>query len=136
MASPKQNKLTEAAKLLRKLKSSKELLESKLKEVNEQIKQVAEVDLPRLMEDADIENFKVDKVGTVFLQNKLYASVLADDRPKLYDWLQKEGHGDLIKPWVFPQTLTAFAKEQLGEGNPLPDFLKATFIPTASIRKA
>lgn len=130
------NKLTEYAKSLRKLKTQKDKLEDQLKAVNEQIKTIAEVDLPKAMEDADIESFKVEKVGTVFLQNKLYTSVLADDREKLYEWLKKEGHGDLIKPWVFPQTLTAFAKEQLVEGNPLPDFLKATFIPTASIRKA
>lgn len=131
-----QPKLTELAKGLRKLKTEKDKLEDKLKAVNEQIKTIAETELPKAMEDADIESYKVDKVGTVFLQNKLYTSVLADDRPKLYAWLEKEGHGDIIKPWVFPQTLTAFAKEQLTDGNPLPDFLKATFIPTASIRKA
>lgn len=130
------NKLTEYAKNLRNLKTRKDKLEDELKAVNEQIKMVAEIDLPKAMEDADIESFKVENIGTVYLQNKLYVSVLADDREKLYGWLRDHGHGDLIKDWVFPQTLTAFAKEQMNENNPLPDFVKATFIPTAALRKA
>jgi len=130
------NKLTEFARSLSDLKARKNELEDSLKDVNEQIKTIAENELPRAMEDADIESFRVDGVGTVFLQNKIYVSVLADDREKLYDWLRENGHDDIVKDWVFPQTLTAFAKEQMTEGNPLPDFLKATFIPTAALRKA
>jgi hypothetical protein len=106
-----------------------------LKAVNKSIVQVEQVELPKLMEDLDEEKFSVPGIGTVYLQTKLYVNVLKDDREKLQEWCHENGHEALIVPTIHPATLQAFAKEQLEAGKPLPDYVKATFIPTAVIRR-
>jgi hypothetical protein len=118
------------------LKNKKDELEASLKDVNGVIRTLSEETLPRLMEDLEQDSFRVPNVGTVFLQQKVYANVKADDREKFHAWLRENGHGDIIKETVHPQTLTAFAKEQLGEGKPLPDTVSARFVPTAVIRRS
>lgn len=127
--------LADKARRLRALKDEKEALEAQVKEVNKQIVQLEQHDLPSQMEDLDEEKFSVPDIGTVYLQNKLYVNVLKDDREKLHDWCIENGHEALIVPHIHPATLQAFAKEQLEAGKPLPDFVKATFIPTAVIRR-
>jgi hypothetical protein len=127
--------LSDLARSLRGFKDKKEALETELKEINKAIVALEQGELPKLMEDLDEEKFSVPEIGTVFLQNKLYVSVLKDDRDKLHDWCQENGHEALIVPHIHPATLQAFAKEQLEAGKALPDFVKATFIPTAVIRR-
>ena len=127
-------KLSELAEQLVKLKDKKDAAEEELKKINEQITTLTTIEIPKLMEDMGEEGFKCS-AGTVFLQNKLYTSVLAENREALYAWMKKNKLKSLIKEHVFPQTLTAFAKERLEKGLPLPEQIKATFIPTASIRR-
>lgn len=129
------SKLTDLAKELAGLKERKADLEAQLKEVNKQIAVVSIKRLPEAMEDAEQEKFVVDAVGTIYIQDRLEVSVKADDRPRFYEWLRQNGHQDLVVDYVWPRTLSAWAKEQLNEGAPLPDFLKATFIPTAMLRR-
>jgi hypothetical protein len=127
-------KLSELADQLVRLKDRKDSIEEELKKVNAAITTLATIEIPKLMEDMGEEGFKCS-AGTVFLQNKLYTSVLAEQRDALYKWLKKNKLKALIKEHVFPQTLTAFAKERLEKGLALPEQIKATFIPTASIRR-
>ena len=127
--------LADKARRLRALKDEKEVLEAKVKDLNKQIVQLEQHDLPAQMEDLDEEKFSVPDIGTVYLQSKLYVNVLKDDRDKLHDWCHANGHEALIQPHIHPATLQAFCKEQLEAGKALPDFVKATFIPTAVIRR-
>ena len=127
-------KLSDLAARLVDLKDQKDALELHLKEINEAIRKVATIDMPALMDEMGEEGFKC-AAGTVYLQNKLYVSVNEDGREALYQALRDGGNGDLIREHVFPQTLTAYAKEQLEKGRPLPGMIKATFIPTASVRR-
>jgi hypothetical protein len=132
--------MTEKAKEFRALKDKKEKLEADLKGVNKQIVQVETIDLPKLMEDNDIEKFSIEGVGTVYVETETYVNVLKDDRDALYSWLREQGHGTLVKDWVFPQTLAAFVKEQKNlaveeGGHELPEFVKVTEVPTARIRR-
>lgn len=127
--------MQELGKKLFFLKGKKDKLEDDLKKVNADITELATVQLAKVMEDGEIEKFTVKGRGTVYLKPELYVNVLADDRTKLYAWLRANGHKDLVKDWVAPQTLKAFCNEQIEEGKPLPDVVKATFIPTAKTRK-
>lgn len=136
--------LAEAAKKLRKLKDDKKKTEDRLTAINKQIVELEQITMPKLMEDNEIDTFKVSGVGTIYLSTEVYASVLKDDRPKLYEWLRENGHGGMITDWVFPNTFTAFVKSQLVDqaengvtkGNSLPDFVKATKVPTANLRRS
>jgi hypothetical protein len=127
--------LAELARELREWKNTKESLEAQVKEANENIRRLEAVELPKLMEDLDEDKFSVPGIGIVYLQQKLYVNVLKDDREKLHDWCHENGHEALIVPHIHPATLQAFAKEQLEAGKALPDVVKATFIPTAVIRR-
>lgn len=130
------DKIVEEGKKLAKLRGQKEKLEAQLKVVQEQITNLQVAVIPQLMEDAEVDKITLKGIGTMFVQQKMYVGLLSDDRPTAYKWLRENGHGELIKDWVFPQTLTAFAKEQIEGGKPLPDFFKATFQPTATIRRS
>ena len=136
--------LAEAGAKLRNLKDRKAIAEEALTQINKEIVEMETVTLPKLMDDNDIPSFKIKGVGTIFLSTEVYASVLKEDRPKLYDWLREHGHGAMVTDWVFPISLTAFVKKQLddqldnglNDGNVLPDFVKATKIPTANLRRS
>ena|ERR1017187_2449269 len=130
------DKIVELGRKLFALKDSKAELETELSEINDQIKTLATVDLAKLMEDAGVEKTTLAGLGTVYLSNDFFASVNKDDRPALYEWMEANGHGDIIQPYVFPQTLTAFAKELTAKNLPLPECMKCVFIPTAKTRKS
>ncbi len=117
-------------------KDNKAKLEAELTLVNDQIKELATVELAKLMEDAGVEKTTLAGLGTIYLSQDFFASVNKDDRPALYEWMRANGHGDIITDWVFPQTLTAFCKEMVGKNLPLPECVKAVFIPTAKTRKS
>jgi hypothetical protein len=143
-SSPAPKPLTLAAKALRKLKDEKKKTEERLTTINKRIVEVETIELPKLMEDNEIDKFNVAGVGTIFLSTEVYASVLKEDRPKLYQWARDKGHGGMVGDWIFPNTLTAFVKGQLidqaengvTDGNSLPNFIKATKVPTANLRRS
>jgi hypothetical protein len=126
--------LLEKWKELKKLKKEKEALEEALKVIDSKITTLAVTEIPPLMESSEIDKMTIDEVGTCFIQTKVYASIKKEDQPLVYRWLKKNKHGALIVPYIFPQTLKSFAKEQLEQGKPLHDKLKVTLVPTASIR--
>ena len=130
------NELTSMCHDLRDLKNQKEELEAQLKDVNKRIRKLAEQQIPEYMEENEIEKLSVAGVGTVYLTQKVYANVKAENREAFMDWLRETGHEDLIKEQVHPSTLNAFAKEQISEGKELPEVLDARLYPTATLRRS
>lgn len=128
--------LTDLAKELANLKADKTKLEAEVKSLNKQIIAISVGKLPELMQELDIPKFVVEDVGTFYIQNRLEVSVLAEDREDVYLWCKREGHGALVVEYIWPRTLNAWAKDQLTEGQPLPDKMKATFIPTTMLRRS
>lgn len=129
------NPLTEMVNELRAAKDRKDALDAELKEVNKTIRTLAEQKIPEYMDDNDIEKATVEGVGTVYLSTKVYANVRAENKDAFYAWLRETGNAALIKEYVFPSTLNAFVKEQLGNGVALPDVLEARLYPTANLRR-
>ena len=124
------------ATALRSLKDEKEELEEKLKAVNLAIKDIAVYKLPKAMEDAEVEKMTISGVGTVYIKHVIYASLPEEHRDRAYEWLAENGHGALIKETVNANTLKAWAKEQLENNTPLPEFIKASFVNEATIRRS
>ncbi len=127
--------ITVLAKELRGLKDRKEAIAEEEKTINKRIKVLVETELPEVMEAKEIDKISIDGVGTIFIQQQVYANVKADDREALYRELRDTGNGDLICDWVFPATLKAFCKEQLANGKPVPENVTAHFVPTAMLRR-
>ena len=128
--------ISEAATELLRLKNLLADQEAAAKETKEKVDHLSKVTIPEILEAMGAESAKVPGVGTVFLQNKVFAYVRAEDRDRFHDWLRENGHDDLIKETVYPATLTAFAKEQLEQGTALPEFVQASFATQAALRKA
>lgn len=129
------SKMTEMAQELRGLKDRKEVLAEEEKTVNKRIKALTEHELPEYMEENEIDKVTIDGVGTIFIQNQVYANVKSDDRPALYEWLRDTGNEALVVDYVFPATLKAFCKEQLNNGKPVPELVTAHYVPTAMLRR-
>lgn len=127
--------LTALAREFRELKDRKEVLEAETKTVNEAIKKIEVETLPQMMDDNGIEKFTVEGVGTIYQQVKVYAHVNKDHIDLFHDWLRTNGHEDLIRDYVFPATLSAFAKEQIEQGVDLPEFINAAKVPVAMLRR-
>ena len=59
------------------------------------------------------------------ISEQIRASIRKDMRDEAFAWLREHGHGDLIKiePTVHPQTLQAWARTMIEDGEDLPDKL-------------
>lgn len=127
--------LVALAQQLRDMKDHKEALEAELKQLDADLKKLTTETIPQMMDDMSIEKMTVDGAGTLYQQVEIYAHVKKEDEPAFHAWLRDQGQEDLIRPYVFPQTLKAFAKEQIEAGVELPEWFKAIKVPTARLRR-
>lgn len=89
--------------------------------------------VPSAMEDAGIENVRMDGIGRVSLTGDMWVKVA--DKTGFFGWLKKHKLGDLIVPQVNGSTLKAFVKDRIKAGKEVPDSLKVTAFTRASITK-
>lgn len=127
--------ITDAAKRLADVREVKANLEAQLKEVNKEKEDLEARQLPKLMDEQEIEKLTIEGVGTLYLESGVYAYIMAADRGIANDWLRSNGHGDIIKETIHHGTLKSWVKEQLGNGQPVPEFFNAKPIQTARIRR-
>ena len=92
--------------------------------------------LPESMSDQDIEKITVADVGRVSLTNDLHVSILKNRRKEAYEWLDFNGHGDLVQETVNSSSLKALVKAKIKAGEPMPeDLFKVSPFTRASITK-
>src|ERR1035437_6731684 len=91
------DKIVSLGRKLFALKDDKAHLETQLSEVNDQIKTLATVELAKLMEDAGVEKTTLAGLGTIYLSQVFYASVPANDKPQLFEWMRGNSFGDMIQ---------------------------------------
>ena len=121
-----QKKLIELGKELFDLKAEKEELEEKLKEMY----------LSSLMQDTEITKFTIDGYGTIYKKNDVRAYIRVDNQEEAFDWLNENGHGDIIKETVHWATLRKWANEMLEENKEIPGFIEVTPITVAMTRRS
>lgn len=135
------SEITEKAQRLRVLMDGKDRLEARLKEVNAELKQIKEKDLPRLMENAEIEKVTIAGAGSLFLKQEVFVSMVKDtddegSEAPFYDYA-RENAPDLISDYIHPARLKAWVKEKLEAGEHVPDnSLKVTLQEVAQLRRA
>lgn len=134
MADPAKQ-IIKAAKQLAELRDRKEELEEQLKEVNKAKGKLETQTLPKLMEDAEVDKITIEGIGTLYTQQMVRATIYASERDEVYEWFRENGHADLVKETIYNQTLTAWIKEQLEEGNEVPAFLNHELLEVARIRR-
>ena len=60
----------------------------------------------------------------------IIASVKNENQEELFEYLYKEGRGDLIKPTCHWKTLSSYAKEVLSDNRALPSFISIYYKPS------
>lgn len=76
---------------------------------------------PEAMDKAEIENIRVEGVGTVYLTSDYNVSIVKDQKEVAYDWLTENGHEDAIIETVNSSTLKSIIKKHLAAGEELPE---------------
>lgn len=93
-----------------KLRQKKDKLKAELKVLDVQIDEM-EPGLLDIMDKLKIQNMKMDKIGTFYVQVEAYPQV--KDNLKLITWMKDNDRGDIVKETVNYQSLRGIINEQL-----------------------
>jgi hypothetical protein len=83
-------------------------LEAKLKIAQAQVMDIAERQIPEVMDNLGVRSFTTQNGYKVEVQKKIRASIPAGNKDSAYNWLDENGHGGLIKRSIS----VAFNREQ------------------------
>ena len=88
----------------------------------------AEHDLLEFMEAEGKTLIEYEGIGKFSIKKpRLFASCKVDDQQKLFDYLESESRDDLIKTNVNAASLSVFIKEQVLEGQDVPEFINVYY---------
>lgn len=104
---------------MKALKEQIDELNALKSELQKQYDKLRLFDIPNTMAEQGDTRSITGEFGRCTLTADLY--VKPKDKAKLHEWLQESGNGALIVPTVNAQTLKAFVKEQLQNGEQLPE---------------
>lgn len=90
------------------LKEEKDELEKNLENIKAQLDEVKS-DLINLMISEDLQSYKDDEYGTVYLDSRVFASI--ENQEVAFAWLREHNMGDVIKETIHSSTLSALAKD-------------------------
>lgn len=92
--------------------------------------------IPEGMENEGIRNITYEGIGRVQTATDIRVSVLAADRDELHQWMEDNGHGDMVTDTINSSSLKAWVKGQIKEGKEYPiDLIKVDAFDRASITK-
>jgi len=92
--------LKNVASIARQIRDEEEYisgLEKDLKNAKKKLLQLTDEDLPSILQEMGMSEFKLDDGSQVTIKQLYGASILVDNRPTAYQWLRDNGFGDLIK---------------------------------------
>jgi len=99
--------------------------EYELKRAQDNLRQVAERDLPNLMADCGLSEFRLTNGAKITVKRKVVASILQENRGNAFTWLYDHGYGPIVKRNVEVQfgrgesrraaALLAYLKEEFNE---------------------
>lgn len=90
-------KLTEKVDEQVELQAQEALLTEKLKEVQAKLQQVSERDIPELMEEIGLEDFKTKSGMQVEVKKATRANIKEENRTAAFAWLKATGNDAIIK---------------------------------------
>lgn len=117
----REGSLSQVSQLVRKqiaLEKRVEDLEEELKLAKENLRQVAEQDLPMALHEIGMKEVKMDDGSVVSVSNFYNVSIPKDKTDQAFDWLRTNGHGDLVKNVVsatFGRAEDNVAKDLIGK---------------------
>lgn len=116
-----QKSVVDIAKIQYAVNEALEAADRLKKELQKCFDFVRYVATPEAMDKAEIENVRVEGVGTVYLTSDYNISIVKDQKEVAYDWLTENGHEDVIIETVNSSTLKSIIKKHLAVGDELPE---------------
>lgn len=117
-------------------------LEAQLREARAAHDDIRKRALPELMQSLGLVGpdgrgrFTHSSGNLVYLRVKVWASIKKDAQEETFAWLKAHGHGSLVREVVNPQTLSAFVRERIEDGEPLPPGISTAMETVAVIKGA
>ena len=109
-------------KAFRALRDINENMEEANKPIKELVEGIKKKYLPEAFEREEIKTLTADTGDRTTVNEKMFASIIAEKRPQAFQWLRDNGYGDIIQETVNASTLSAFAKTLLEtENKELPE---------------
>lgn len=105
-----------------------EQLEVDLKQAKRDLRDVQEDQLPALMMEYGIKEFKLADGTEITVRNFYSAKIPKDKEPEAFDWLNQNGFGDLIKN----QVSVSFVRGQEQNAQELVQELEDRRLPTSN----
>lgn len=115
--------LTHLAEAQYKAQVKVENLEEQLKTAKEEFREIAERQLPEKMDTLGVSSFKTSAGISISVKEKIQAAISVENRPKAYDWLEKNGFGGVIKTNV----VVPFKRDELLKARKLAEKLGTEF---------
>ena len=127
--------------LASRMKELKEEIEAKdraLKDLKAEFDVLRIEVVPAKMEEFGTSSMNIRGLGRLTISTDAYITTVKGQKPVLFKWFKDNGFTELLKEDVNPSTLKAWYKEQLAEGNDVPDDDIVNFVPfeRASLTKA
>lgn len=95
-------------------------LEAQLKVAKETLRLIAEQKLPELMDSLGIATYSTKTGISVEIKENIRASLNVENRPRGYEWLEKNGFGGLIKSKV----VVDFKRDEIDKANEFVEKLR------------
>jgi hypothetical protein len=97
-----------------------EAQQERLKLATDALRRVREVELPEALDEAGVSKFTLSDGSTVSVSPYYSASIPADRKAEAFQWLDRNGFGDLIKTEV----VTRFGRGEIDQARELSRNLK------------
>ncbi len=111
--------------------------EERLKPLKRRKEWLERTHIPTAFDDQGVTVLKVDGLGRFSLRGDAFVSIKRGMKPKVFEWLDDMGKGDLIKKEVNPSTLKALTKAMIKEGEEIPsDLINYTPFTAVTLTKA
>jgi hypothetical protein len=125
----------ESIRQMSSLREVKDQIEEDLKAVNKQYDYLRFVHIPKCMEDEGIENMRITGIGMCYLSPVVRARINPERKTDAYEWLEDNGHGDIVTETVNAQTLSSVVKQLLAKNETVPaDLITVDALTQANIR--
>lgn len=79
--------------------------------------------------------FSNSRGGLISLRTDMHAGFPKEEEGRVHAWLRKNKMGDVIRPYVHPQTFKSLMREQLADGKAIPEFVKVHYETSATLRR-
>ena len=126
--------LNDAIKVMSDIKNEIDVLNDRRAILNKKYDLLRMGVIPEKMDEAGESTKTIVGIGRITLQADVFASIPAPNREAAFEWLDENGHGDIVKETVNAGTLKALMKSLIRKGTPIPeDIFKVTPVTRAVI---